>query len=266
MSTVLIVLAVVAGIVGLGWIGLQITSRPFAPVEHVGGTPETVPLREDLPAPVERFYRELYGDQVPVVESAVISGRGRLRIIGNTFPGITFPARWRFTHKAGAGYRHDIVTTIFGLPLMRVKEIYAEGRARLELPVGVSEGPKVDQGANLALWAEAIWYPSVWVTDPRTEWTPVDDETALLTVPWGEGEQTLLARFDPATGMLRFFESMRYKGEDSAEKVLWINEVTAWGQLNGELSVTQAEVTWFDEGTPWAVFHAEEVVYNADRR
>ena len=259
MSTVLIVLAVVAGILGLGWIGLQITPRPFAPLERAGPTLETVPLREDLPAPVERFYRELYGNDVPVIDSAVISGRGRLRIMG-----ITFPARWRFTHQAGAAYGHDIVTTIFGLPLMRVKEVYADGHARLELPVGVSEGPKVDQGANLALWAEAIWYPSVWVTDPRTEWTPVDDETALLTVPWGEGEQTLVARFDPATGMLRFFESMRYKGEESVGKTLWINEVAAWGELNGELSVTQAEVTWFDEGTPWAVFRAEEVVYNAD--
>ena len=264
MSTVLIVVAVVAGIVGLAWIGLQITPRAFAPLESAGGTLETIPLPEGLPAPVERFYRELYGDQVPVVESAVVSGRGRLRIIGNTFPGITFPARWRFTHQAGEAYRHDIVTTIFGMPLMRIKEVYADGHARLELPVGVSEGPKVDQGANLALWAEAIWYPSVWVTDQRTEWTPINDETAVLTVPWGEGEQTLVARFDPQTGLLRFFESMRYKGEESAGKTLWINEVAAWGQLGGELGVTQAEVTWFDEGTPWAVFRAEEVVYNAD--
>jgi hypothetical protein len=259
MSIVLIVILVILGIVGLVWVGLRVTPRPFVPLEAAGTTPETVPLREGLPAPVARFYGELYGDEVPVVETAVVSGRGRLRIMG-----ITFPARWRFTHAAGEGYRHDIVTTIFGLPIMRVKEVYADGHARLELPVGVSEGPKVDQGANLALWGEAIWYPSVWVTDPRTAWTPVDDETALLTVPWGDREQTFVARFDPETGLLRFFESMRYKGEESAEKTLWINEAAAWGELDGELAVTQAEVTWFDEGTPWAVFRAEDVVYNVD--
>jgi len=259
MSIALIGIAVVVGIVGLVWIGLQVTPQPFASLEVAGEAPETILIPEGLPAPVERFYLELYGDRVPLVETVVVSGRGRLRIMG-----ITFPARWRFTHQAGQGYRHDIVTTIFGLPLMRVKEVYADGHGRLELPVGVSEGPKVDQGANLALWAEAIWYPSVWVTDPRTEWTTVDEETALLTVPWGDNEQTLVARFDPETGLLRFFESMRYKGEDSTEKTLWINEVAAWGDLGGRLGVTQAEVTWFDEGTPWAVFRAEEVVYNAE--
>ena len=263
MSTVLIVVAVVAGIVGLAWIGLQITPRAFAPLESAGGTLETIPLPEGLPAPVERFYRELYGDQVPVVESAVVSGRGRLRIIGNTFAGITFPARWRFTHQAGEAYRHDIVTTIFGMPLMRIKEVYADGHARLELPVGVSEGPKVDQGANLALWAEAIWYPSVWLTDPRVAWEPVDEETAVLAVPYGEKQQRFVARFDPATGMLRFFESMRYKGEESEGKTLWINEVTRWEALEGTVAPTGAEVTWFDEGKPWAVFDTEEVVYNA---
>jgi len=259
MSVWVIVVLAIAGMILVGWLGLRVKPSPFPPLGETGSQPETVPLPDDLPAPVERFFRQLYGDHVPVIESAVISGRGRLRIMG-----ITFPARWRFTHQAGESYRHNIEITFFRLSLMKVREEYADGHARLELPFGVSEGPQVDQGANLALWAEAIWYPSVWVTDQRTEWTPINDETAVLTVPWGEGEQTLVARFDPQTGLLRFFESMRYKGEESAGKTLWINEVAAWGELGGELGVTQAEVTWFDEGTPWAVFRAEEVVYNAD--
>jgi hypothetical protein len=259
MGVVVIVVAVVAGIVLLGWLGLQIKPSPFPAFAGAGSRPETVPLPEGLPAPVERFFRELYGDRVPVIESAVISGRGRLRI-----KGVTFPARFRFTHRAGESYRHDIETTVFGLTLMTVKEAYVEGVARLELPFGVSEGPKVDQGANLALWAEAIWYPSVWVTDPRVSWEAVDDETAVLVVPYGEREQRFVARFDPHTHMVRFFESMRFKGEASEEKVLWINEAAAWGTVDGESVPTRAEVTWFDEGTPWAVFETEEIVYNAE--
>jgi hypothetical protein len=76
---------------------------------------------------------------VPVIESAVISGRARLRIMG-----ITFPARYRFTHVAGQSCRHDIEATFFGLPLMTVKEAYEGGHARLDLPFGVSEGANVD--------------------------------------------------------------------------------------------------------------------------
>jgi len=146
VSILVIVVVVVAGIVLLGWVGLQVKPSPFPPLGQNGSQPETVPLPDGLPAPVDRFYRELYGDQVPVIDSAVISGRGRLRIRG-----ITFPARFRFMHRAGETYRHDIETTFFGLKLMKVKEVYENGRARLELPFGVSEGPQVNQGANLAL-------------------------------------------------------------------------------------------------------------------
>jgi hypothetical protein len=64
---------------------------------------ETIPLPGNSPAPVERFYRQLYGQQAPVITSAVLSGRAIMRI-----GGITFPTRFRFTHNAGQGYRHYV--------------------------------------------------------------------------------------------------------------------------------------------------------------
>jgi len=201
----------------------------------------------------------MYGDTVPVIESAVISGRGSMRV-----KGITFPARFRFTHITGQDYRHYIEATIFGLPLMKVNEHYLDGKSRLELPFGVSEGSKVDQGANLALWAEAIWMPSVWITNPQARWEPIDEQTALLIVPFGEMEERFTVNFDPQTGLLTSMESMRYKEPDSSDKTLWLNEVVEWNTLNGSMTPVITAITWFDEGTPWAVFTAEEVVNNAD--
>ncbi|MCD6344813.1 MAG: hypothetical protein J7M17_04325, partial [Anaerolineae bacterium] len=89
-------LAVLAAV---GWLGLQVHPKPFPAYPEQTPALNTIALPADLPAPVARFYKTIIGDQVPVIESAVISGRGRLRI-----KGITFPARFRFTHIAGQGY------------------------------------------------------------------------------------------------------------------------------------------------------------------
>src|SRR5512138_2967675 len=219
MKFVSIALAVLVILFLVGWLGLQVRPKAFAPFP--GQTPglQTIPLPAGLPAPVERFYRTVYGEQIPVIETAVLKGRATISPFG-----VKLPGRFVFVHNAGRDYRHYIEATWFGMPFLKVNEGYLDGKSFFESPMGsYYDDANTNQGANLALWAEAGWFPSIWLTDPRVHWQPVDDHTALLFVPFENQEENFVVRFDPDTGLITTMEAMRFREAGAGKKkILWI--------------------------------------------
>lgn len=261
LNAILALLGLIVLLLLAGWVGLQIRPAPFPAYPAPAGAVETVPLPTGLPAPVERFYKKVYGDRVPVIKSVVITGHAELR------PNLPFflPARFRFTHVAGQAYRHYIEMALFGIPLIKANERYLDGKERMEIDIiGTDEGEKLDQGGNLGMWSESLWFPALYLTDPRVHWEPVDADTAILAVPFNQGQEHYVVRFDPATGLVTWMESMRYQTSTSAAKVLWMNQAVEWRVIDGQLTNTAGAAIWMDDGKPWAVFHLDDIRFNVD--
>ena len=256
-----IVLLILAALILIGWVGLRIKPQPFSIPSLSQADTKTVPLPSGLPKPVERFYKTVYGDQIPVIETVVINGRGEMAPFG-----FKMPARFVFVHNAGRGYRHYFEATFFGLSIMKVNENYLDGKSYFELPVATYRNDaSINQGANLALWAEAAWFPSIWLTDSRVRWEAVDDHTALLFVPFEEVEENFVARFNPETGLLDSLEAMRFRDAGAqAKKIPWLTRNMEGKNIEGTKLSATGSATWLDQGKPWAVFTLEQVQYNVD--
>lgn len=241
MKFLIVMVCILAAIFLIVWLGLQVKPKSFAPFAGETPEPQTIPLPGGLPAPVERFYRARYGDAIPVINTAVISGRGTLKL-----GGIPLPIRFRFVHEAGQNFRSDIDMTFFSMPIMHAYETYVDGHGRGVTPGGLDENEAwFDQSADIRMWAEAVdWFPSVLLTNPRVQWEPIDENTALLVVPFGEAQDHLIVRFDPQEDTVAFIEAMKYKSADA--KILWINGI------------------WMDDGRRWLTMNVEEILFNVD--
>ncbi|HSB66792.1 MAG TPA: DUF6544 family protein [Anaerolineales bacterium] len=239
--------------------GLRVKPAPLQAMSAPAAVVETIPLPAGLPAPVARFYRQTYGDRIPVYHSAILTGRGSVRLLG-----ITFPGRLRFSHISGQEYRHYIEVTFYGLPILKVNEFYLDGHNRLELPFAVQENdPGVDSAANQGLWSETLVYPAFLLTDPRVHWEPIDDTQASLHVPYGPGEQVFTIQFDPLSGEMTHYETIRYHDAKSGT-IRWWGDITFSPSVDGQLLNKVITAIWEDEGTPWLSAAVEELQFNAD--
>jgi hypothetical protein len=177
-----------ASLVGVGWLGLRVKPAPFPP--HPAKTPAlmTAELPAELPEPVRRHFRATLGGRVPRIDSAVVWGRADFKV-----GGLWTPMRFKGYYVPGREFRRDMEITWFGIPILQGSDAYLKGEGSLEI-TGLlntsSKGENLDQGQNLAMWAEAPFTtPSVLVLDPRARWEPMDaaSERLIATRTWQSG-------------------------------------------------------------------------------
>lgn len=251
---------------GVGWLGLQVKSSPFAPLPEKTRDLGPVEVPSGLPDPVRGHYQAVLGERARRIETAVVWGRGELRL-----GGVRCPTRFKAYYDVSSGaFRRDMEITWFGVPVFRGCDTYLQDRGvmRITGPRGLVqttyEGEKIDQGGNLAMWGELLGYaPQALLLDPRVRWEESDASSARLVVPFGQQEDSLRVDFDPGTGLMTQVSGMRHRGQEET-KTPWRGESSSWGTVQGMLVPHCLAGRWEDQKEPYVVLDLEGAEYNVD--
>jgi uncharacterized protein DUF6544 len=210
-----------------------------------------------LPAPVARFVAVAAPPGSPRIRTAVfdtVAWMWRPRM-----PRI--PIAIRMTHLLGEAFVHDIR---IGRPPLAFRfgvDAFVDGHALIRVGRAVQDGERIDQGALIAMWGEALVIPEAWMRRPDVAWESIDEHAARLIVPGPAGPVALDVDFDPVTGLPTACRADRYKGDGPLTP--WTGRWSRWRPSAGVLIPRRMDVRWLDEPRPWLEIRVRHVVLDA---
>jgi hypothetical protein len=200
----------------------------------------------ELPAPVARFIAGAVPASTPRTRTVVLETTAWM-----SRPGMPrIPLTIRMSHVLGEAFVHDIRIGRSPLAFRFGLDAFVDGQGLVRIGRSVSSGPRIDQGALIAMWGEALVFPSAWLGRPDVAWQPIDESTARLFVPGRSGPVSMDVDFNLATGLPSACRTDRYKGDGPL--MPWIGRWSSWRPVGrGVLVPRRMEVRWLDEPKPW---------------
>lgn len=250
-----------AALAGVAWAGLR-TPVPPLPLAVGARSTEKVPVPPDLPAPVARYFAITAGESVPLARSPRVTGTVRMRVPGLPLP-LWMNGRWNATYEPGKAFTRIMELGFFGNIVLRGVDEYRDGIGSVTVGDKRDAGPNCDQAADLVMWAESVWMPSILFTTPGVRWQAVDDSKARMLVPFGPREHELTWHFDPTTGLLAQISSFRYKTTTDAWRTPWHVDIEQYNVFEKITVPSSLSITWEDDGHPWAVFNVLDLTFEA---
>jgi hypothetical protein len=215
--------------------------------------PEVVQFREldQLPAPVQRYFRKILRDGQPVVAGVDVRHTG-------TFNMGEAADRWGpftsdqkvVTQRPGFDWNGRI-TVMAGLPML-VHDAYIAGEGILHgallgviSVVSVRGTGDIAQGELMRFFAEAAWYPTALLPSQGVRWEAVDDRSARGTLSDGTINLTMLFTFNERDLIETVYAAAR--GRTVNGKVIptpWQGRFWNYAERSGMRVPLNGEVAW----------------------
>jgi hypothetical protein len=197
----------------------------------------TEEMLQKLPDPVKKYlvYTGVVGK--PMVQTVRLKQVGKIRKDA-TQPWMNFEAK-QYYSVSPPGFVWVAYMKIFGLPLMRVRDYYMEGRGNILVKalslftVADSGGEKMDQGAMMRYLNEMMWFPSGFL-GKNISFESIDASSARVTLR-DIGKSVTATMYFDGEGKLTNFIAPRYRdmGNGRFELENWSTPIRGYGEFEG---------------------------------
>ncbi|MDB5241376.1 MAG: hypothetical protein JWP57_2001 [Spirosoma sp.] len=214
----------------------------------------------DLPAPVQRYFQHVLIPGQPYVRVARLRHDGQFK---TDLKKDWIAIRGEEYFLAGTpGYLWIGTTSWFS-----ACDQYVAGRGSLTarllgvLPVVRGSGPSYDQGELLRWLAEAVWLPTSLLPGGQAIWSPIDNDSATLTLTDHDQTVSCLMTFNGQGEIVRY-QAQRYSDETHIKT--WTGQLSDYRQLHGMRVPTRAGAAWVIDGEekPYARFTLRDIEYD----
>ncbi len=208
---------------------------------------------DDLPTPVQRYFRAVLKDGQPLIAAASFDLAGKINMseTGENWKPFTSTQR-AVTHRSGF-FWNGRVAIMPGLAA-RVHDSYIAGAGTLHAAMlglftvaEVHGGGEIARGEMMRYFAEMAWYPTALLPSQGVRWEAVDERSANATLVDGPISLTLLFRFDDA-GLIKSVHADARgatQGKDGAMIMLpWECSLSGYQRREGMMVPTRGEVAW----------------------
>lgn len=163
---------------------------------------------QNLPAPVQRYFRAVLQDGQPIVTALAIEMVGTFNMSTTTERWLPFTSRQRIV-TSRPGFLWDARISMAPGLATRVVDSFIAGEGLLHAAVlglftvaKVRGGGEIARGEFMRFFAEAAWYPTALLPSQGVRWEAVDEHSANASIVDGPCALTLLFGFDEA-GLIR---------------------------------------------------------------
>jgi hypothetical protein len=158
--------------------------------------------------------------------------------------GLWVPLTWELELRPGRSFVWQAAARIARIRNLRTSEEYRAARGRLTAGKRILEGDAVDRAEYTLLWA---WTAALALgTAARltgVTWERADEFSARMLFPFGPETWESTLRFDPATGLLRTFETKRFELRAGFVRP-WTLELGAYCELGAITAPTAVSMAW----------------------